>query len=96
MCIRTMKYPRKGVSPRTSVKGHQAPLEQARAAYREQAYRDRTAKEQEKQAWQRSLDAVSYAEFCRTDENSGGGCSYGLKSKITGNEQEELLLVKER
>lgn len=66
MCIRTMKYPRKGVSPRTSVKEHQAQLEQARAAYR-----DRTAKEQEKLAWQRSLDAVSYAEFCRTDETLG-------------------------
>ena len=82
MCIRTMKYPRKGVSPRTSVKEHQAQLEQARAAYREQAYRDRTAKEQEKLTWQRSLDAVSYAEFCRTDETLGVVVPPVLKARL--------------
>lgn len=77
-----------------SAEEQQARLEQARAAYRQQQHRIRTAEEQEKlAAWQSRLDSVSYAEFYRTDEILGPVEPPVEAVKITGKELEELLTI---
>lgn len=77
-----------------SVEEQQARLEQARAAYRQQQHRIRTAEAKEKLAtWQGSLDSVSYAEFYRTDDTLGAYVPSVEEVKITGKELEELLAI---
>ena len=77
-----------------SVEEQQARLEHARAAYRQQQHRIRTAEAKEKLAtWQGSLDSVSYAEFYRTDETLGPVVPSVEEVKISGKELEELLAI---
>jgi hypothetical protein len=77
-----------------SVEEQQARLEHARADYRQQQHRIRTAEAKEKLAtWLGSLDSVSYAEFYRTDETLGPVVPSVEEVKITGKELEELLAI---